>query len=291
MPVPKGFEGLVKLAMKTRPARPKSVDDLWEKFLRIVFMGGKRSEPETAFIIGMLKSRKLLDLDYVSKTGGDDWGEAVSALVDERVLKIKDEDALLMLKEFKKELFRVTASIKGSARWFRKNGITPESLAKTLDTKEKTWSFIEELVDNEDVSNIKYTKIIIWMHSIGYGFDFVPPTYQTKKFVNEDIGPYYQFYDDDKYFMKKAGEFAGDVSKKVKGATARDVSAAIYYYVTMKNFLPARSSEKKSCTPAMVVKFLKKKKTALGKLSDLLSDSETRSGLAQEFGEFAHKNM
>src|SRR3989344_1027949 len=104
MTMPKGFDALVKMTMKERPEKPKSTEDIWEKFLHIVFVGGKRSEPEINFIISLLKSKNLLSLDYVKATDGDDWSEAVGKLIDERVLKIKDEEILLMLKEFGKEL-------------------------------------------------------------------------------------------------------------------------------------------------------------------------------------------
>ena len=100
----------------------------------------------------------------------------------------------------------------------------------------------------------------------------MPPSFQTKKFVNDDIGPYYQFYEDDKYFMKKAGEFAEEVRKKIKGATARDVASAIFYYITMKSMLPTRSIEKKKFTPALLVKFLKAKRMTLKNMSEKLSD-------------------
>ena len=55
MAEPKGFNELVKLAAKERPAKPKSTGEIWNRFLFIVFMGGKRSEPEINFLIRMLK--------------------------------------------------------------------------------------------------------------------------------------------------------------------------------------------------------------------------------------------
>ena len=209
MTMPKGFADLVKLTMKEQTPKPKNTEEIWERFLKIVFMGGKRSEPEINFIINMLKTQKLLDMEYVLRTDGEDWREAVGNILNERINRIKDEEIAAMLKDFQKELFRISASIKGGARFFAKNNIRPEILEKLLDNKQRTWEFIEELAKDEDVSNIKYTKIIIWLHSMGYGEDFCPPSYQTKSFMNEIYG-YYQFYEDDKYFMQKAEEFAED---------------------------------------------------------------------------------
>lgn len=286
MTVPKGFNDLVKLAMKEQPSKPKTVEEIWEKFLKIVFMGGKRSDPEINFMINML--RPQLGLDHVRKTDGEDWREAVEKILDDRTKRIKDEDILAMLKDFRKELFRVGASIKGSARFFVKNNIKPETLDRLLSTKELTWEFIEDLAKDEDVSNIKYTKIIIWLHSIGYADDFCPPSYQTKSFVNEVYG-YYQFYEDDKYFMGKAEEFAGEIKKQVKKATARDVATAIFFYVTMKNMIPPRTPEKKRFTPAMLIKFLTAKKLTLKSLSERLGEFDSREKMMEDIYEFAHK--
>src|SRR3989338_538996 len=282
MAVPKGFNELVNLASKEKPEKPKSTEDIWQKFLFIVFMGGKRSEPEINFLIRMLKP--LTDMEYVRKTDGEDWREAVEKTVKEREARIKDDDVLEMLKDFRKELFRISASIKGGARFFSKSSMTPEFLNDALKTKDGTWQFIEDLASNEDVSNVKYTKVIIWLHSMGYAHDFCPPSYQTKSFVNEVYG-YYQFYEDDKYFMQKAREFSEDVKKAVK-CTVRDVAMAIFYYVTLKNMLPPRSQEKKKFTPAVLVSFLKAKKITLKALSERLGDFEKREGLMESLYDY-----
>jgi hypothetical protein len=288
MPV-KGFEDLVKLAMKERPAKPKDVKDVWDKFLYIVFVGGKRSEPEINLLLGMMKP--ITDIDYVGKASGESWRDAAAKIIDERLARIKDEEILIMLRELKSELFRISASIKGGERFFRKNSISPEKLDELLSTKEKTWEFIENLADDEDVSNVRYTKIIVWLHSMGYAQDFCPPSWQTKKFVNNEIGPYYPYYEDDKYFMKKSEEFAEEIKKKVKGATTRDVSMGIFYYTALKNMLPPRSPEKKSFNATMLIKFLKQKKLTLAKVSELLADFDGRDKLAESLGGFVHKNI
>ena len=158
-----------------------------------------------------------------------------------------------------------------------------------LDTKEKTWEFIDGLAKNEDVSNIKYTKVIIWLHSMGYAFDFCPPTWQVKKFINEDIGPYYQFHEDDKYFMKKGEEFAEEIKKKTKKATTRDVATAIFFYIAFKSMMPPRSQAKKDFTPATLIRFMKSKKMTLSKLSEKLADSEEKEALTDALYKFLSK--
>ncbi len=282
MPIPKGFEDLVALTMKERPEKPKSTEEIWNKFLYIVFMGGRRSDPEINLIINMLKANKLLGMEYVLKTSGEAWREDVGKMLDERMQRIKDDETLIMLKEFQKELFRISASIKGSARFFEKNKISPETLEGMLSGKEKTWEFIDSLANNEDVSNIKYTKIIIWLHSLGYAQDFCPPSWQAKKFINYEIGPYYQFYEDDKYFMKKSEEFAEEIKKKTKKATTRDVAMAIFYYTTLKNMLPSRSLEKKRFSASLLIGFIKRKKLNLKNISEMLSDFDQRDELIED---------
>ncbi len=286
MTVPKGFIDLVKIAMKEQPDKPKDTKDVWEKFLRVALMGGKRSDPEVSFLLKLLKN--YLDMDYLLKKDGEDWRDEVSALIDERTSRIKDEDALVMLGIFKKEIFRICASLKGAARFFDKEKISPEKLSELLDTKEKARAFVDDLAGNEDVTNIKYTKVIIWLHSIGYGYDLAPPSYQTKAFINEIYG-YYQFYEDDKYFMKKMEEFAEEVKKEEKKATVRDVSSAVFYYITLKSMLPQRSKEKKNFTPPVMVKFIKAKKLTLRKMSEMLSDAEDREKLIQTLYDYLLK--
>lgn len=284
----KGFDDLVKLAMKGRPSQPKTKEELWDKFLSVIFMGGKRSEPEINFIINLLRGRNLVQLGHVLAIKGEDWRDSIEELIRERTPRIQDAEIKAMLKEFQKDIFRISYSIKGSARFFK--DMTPENIASRLSTKEKTWEFIEDLANNEDVSNIKYTKIIIWLHSIGYGYDFCPPSWHMKKFINTEIGPYYQFYEDDKYFMKKGEEFAEEVKKRLKGATARDISAAIYCYMSLKNMMPQRSHVKKKCTPATVVRFLKKKRLTLKDLSLELGDFDGREKLLEALYEFLDKS-
>ncbi len=285
--IPEGFIGLVKLAMKEKPKRPRSTEEIWNKFLKVAFMGGKRSEPGINFLINIFKTN--LAMDYVAKKGGEDWREEVEKVLDERMGRIKDEDMLIMLREFRKDIFRIAASIKGSARFFEKEKISPDTLNELLKTKESTKEFIENLAGDEDVSNVKYTKIIIWLHSMGYAGDFCPPSYQTKAFVNEIYG-YYQFYEDDKYFMSKAGEFAGEIKKKIKTASVRNVATAIFYYITLKSMLPPRTREKSRFTCATLLKFLKAKKMTLKTLSESLSDFEKREKLMENLYGFVAKN-
>jgi len=288
MEIPKGFDSLVKIAMKERPERPKTAGDILDKFLNIVFLGGNRSDAEVKFLINMLKQKKVLGLDHVKETDGEDWRDEVTRIIDERSARIKDEEIKDMLAAVKKEIFILSASIKGGARFFKKNDISPDALADMLSTKEKAWKFIEDLANDQDVTNIKYTKIILWLHSIGFAQDFCPPTRQTKSFINDVFG-YYQFYEDDKYFMKKAEEFSADVGKRVKGCTARDVATAIFFYVTLKNMMPQRSYEKKHFTPDTAVKFLRSKKLTLARLSERLSDFEDRLELIDDINKFVRK--
>ena len=122
MGVSKGFYDLVALAMKERPEHPKTREELWEKLLSVIFMGGKRSEPDIQFIIKLLRSKNLVQFDQVLAIKGEDWRDKVEELLNERTPRIQDADSKAVLKEFQKEIFRISYSIKGSARFL--NGIT-----------------------------------------------------------------------------------------------------------------------------------------------------------------------
>lgn len=287
MNIPEGFCDLVKLAIKSRPKKPSNSDEIWDRFVRIVFIGGKRSDADVSIIINILKKNGLLSYEYVLKTTGEDWREAASKAVDERLSRVQDDDMKTMLKDFQKEMFRICASIKGGGRFFKQNEISPEKLEEMLSTKEKTWDFIEGLAKNEDVPNIKYTKVIFWLHSMGFGQDFCPPSWHVKKFVNEVFG-YYQFYEDDSYFMQKAAEFGDEIRKKIKDATNMSVSSAMFYHMSFKSMLPQRSMEKKKFKAPMILKFLKTKKLALDDVSKKMSMQGERDELAQAFYDFVH---
>jgi hypothetical protein len=81
--------------------------------------------------------------------------------------------------------------------------------------------------------------------------------------------------------MKKADDFADEIKKKIKGATARDVSTAIFYYIGTKSMMPTRSAVKKNFKPAALLKFMKAKKLTLKDISEKLSNSEDREALAE----------
>ena len=286
MKLPTGFEEFVGLVMKERLEKPKTRAEIWERFLYVVMMGGKRSEPDINFILKMLK--KQTELDFVLKTDGEDWRDEVKRVVEERSARAQDEGTKDMLQEFLKELFRTSASVKGGARFFQRNTVDTKFLENTLNTKERTLAFIEDLVNDEDVSGVRYTKIIIWLQSVGFAQDFVAPSWQTKNFVNEVFG-YYQFYDDEKYFMKKADEIAVAVAKKVKKARARDVAVAIYYYTSVRGMLPLRSPEKKKFNPSILMKYMKSKKITLKDINEKLSTYDGREEFMESFYTFLIK--
>ncbi len=281
MEIPDGFLDLVKIIIKEDKPVKMEGKCIWNNFIKFALLGNGRSEAEINFIISILK--KQLEYETLLKTSGDDWSDSVNKIINERLTRIKDEETILVLKNLQSELFRITASLKGLARFFKE-----KDLINNID-KLNEEELVKELVESEDVSNIKYTKVILWMHSIGRGLEMAPPSRQIKEFINNDIGPYYQFYDDDKYFMNEAKELASKVNKKIK-ATARDVSRAIFYYRTLKGFLAQRSKEKKDFTIKKFIKFLKAKKMALEKINTMLSDIEQREKLFEEVNYFAVKN-
>lgn len=268
--MPEGFAELLALVKKS-PAPEAKGNDVWIKFCRTAMIGKSVSDAEISFIFNMLKAK--LEYDHVLKTSGEDLREEIESLLKERVQRIQDEEIQLMLNDFIKGLFYFTASIKAGARFFKEKGL-PDDLDKYTDTKEKTWDFIKEIVDSKDLTGIRYAKAILWLQSIGRAKDFAPPTVQLKSFINNDVGPYYRFYEDDDYFMKQAGEFA----KGFKGASVVDVYRTIFVYKALK-FMAGRGSK---LTPKKIVAFLKKNKISVQKLFDMMSDMDERAALAEK---------
>lgn len=280
--MPDGFPALVKLVMKEQPLKsfaPKTEKEIWQKFLRIVFLGGSRSDAEINYLLDLFG--QALDLNYVLKTRGEPLEAELSKMISAKMKTEKSEQLQYILDNLNNELFRIVASMKGAARYFEKTGMSPAVLNDKTEDKEKTWDFINELVEDEDVTNVKFTKVILWLHSVGKAQDFCPPSRQIKDFSNKDIGPYYRFYEDDKYFMQRIQEFSEEIRKSVPKATVYDISKAIFYYRVCKNML----SNQKGFQPSSLMRFLKKQKLDLKKLSAALGDVKKRAALEKKLNE------
>ena len=274
MEYPTGFKELVA-AVKKDPVPVASGREIWEKFCRVVFIGKDRSDAEISFVMGMLK--KYIDYDYVLAMDGEDWESAVHLFLKERLGKIRDDNAEAAVSGVLRDLFYITASIKGGARFFKKKGVF-ENLATLASTKEKTKELINEIAEDGDVAGIKYTKAILWMQYCGLAKDFAPATKQLKTFMNSDVGPYYQFYEDDDYFTKRAEEMSADFPD----ISLSDVYRAIYLYRTFKSAMPRGSK----FTPKKLLDFMKKKKLSVTKVFSKLSDVEGREELAEKMSDF-----
>ena len=282
MEIPKGFDDIVKLVMKNKFTRING-PEIWNKFVQSALIGGGRSESDISFIINILRKSGLLYIKNISKIPGEKWNQEVETILKNRLDKIRDDDNELIINSFLKELFRITASLKGSARFFERKKVI-ENIDKLTENDEKTWEFIEELSEDEDVTNIRYTKVIIWLHSIGRAENFVPPTRQIKSFINTEIGPYYQYYEDDKYFMKKALELTDLIKSKIKESTAMDVTRAIFCYISIKSMVPRGYGKYFTCTKFM--ELIKKNKITIKKLSEMLSTDQK-----QKLMEIAYKSV
>ena len=272
MQLPDGFEQLLALVKKS-PVAKATGQEIWNRFVRTIMIGKNRSDAEISFLMSMLKDK--LDYDYVLKTNGEDWREDMNKFLNERMQRIQDEDMLLIVSEFQKGLFYFSASLKGGARFFKAKNL-PESIDKLTKTKESTWELIKEIVESKDVSGIRYAKAILWLHYTGRGQDFAPPTVQLKGFINNDVGPYYQFYEDDDYFMKKAQELAASI----KGATLMDIYRTIFLYRTFKHM----AGRGRKMTPKKVVDIMKRRKLTAARVFEILSDIEERAKLAETVG-------
>ncbi len=280
--IPDGFEALVKLVIKEQPLAsfsPKTDKEIWEKFLRIVFLGGSRSDAEINYLLEIFG--KALELDYVTKTRGEPLESELSKIINAKLKSEKNGQLQNALQNLDNELFRIVASLKGAARYFEKTKMSPGILDKFTADKEKTWEFINELVEDEDVTNVKFTKVILWLHSVGKAQDFCPPSRQIKDFSNKDLGPYYRFYEDDKYFMERIQSFSEDLKKKIPKASVYDVSKAIFYYRACKHML----ANQRGFQPSSLMRFMKKQKLDLKKLSLALGNIKKREKLAKSLNE------
>ncbi len=279
MKVPDGFPALIKKVMKELPISsyaPKDDNYIWEKFLRIVFLGGSRSDAEINYLLDLFG--KAVSLEYVQKTRGEAFESELSKIITSRLKTEKNEYLKEILSNLDNEMFRIIASMKGAARYFERTKMSTTVLDGFTADYEKTWEFIQELVEDEDVTNIKFTKVILWLHSVGKGADFAPPSRQIKDFCNKDVGPYYRFYEDDKYFMNRTQEFTQEMKKTIPKATVYDVSKAAFFYRVCRGML----SEQKGFAPSTLMRFMKKQKLDLIKLAAMLGDVKKRELLAKK---------
>ncbi len=280
--IPEGFVPLVKMVMKEQPLssfQPKTDTKIWAQFLRIALLGGNRSDAEINYLTDIFG--KALDFDYVLKTRGEPLEAELSKILRAKMKTEKNGKLLAAMQGLDNELFRVVASIKGGARYFERTKMGIAALNKLTADREKTWEFISELAEDQDVTNVKFTKVILWLHSLGRAQDFSPPSRQIKDFCNKDVGPYYRFYEDDKYFMEKMQEITEEIKKSVKKATVYDVSKAAFYYRACKNML----SSSKGFAPSSLIKFMRAQKLDLKKLSTMLSDVKKRELLGKKLNE------
>lgn len=273
MKYPDGFKNLVSL-MEKNPVPLAEGMDLWNKFCNVVFIGKAGSSAEIAFIQNILK--KQLDYSFVSETDGDDWEENVSNLLKERQKRIRDEEIQLLISNILKNLFYIMASLKAGARFFKRKEIF-DNINELTKTKEKTQEFIEEMKNDKDLAGIGLTKAVLWLQSTGRGKDLVPPTIHLKGFLNSDIGPYYQYYDDNDYFIDKAQEM-----KKDFRASMMNICRAIFYYRSFKKILPRGNK----LTPKKLIVFMKKEKINVHDLSEILSDMEKKEDLVEKLYAF-----
>lgn len=276
MDIPVGFEEVIKWSMTDKPEKLKG-DELWNKFVQVALIGGGRSEADINIILGYFKKDGLLKLDKVNKLNGDKLSEEIEKVLKKRMEKMEDEDKVF-LDNLLKDLFRTVACIKGLGRFFDRKKVI-ENIDKFTDTDDKTSEFIEEIAEDEDVTGVRNTKVILWLHSIGRGKEAIPATRQIKSFVNNEIGPYYQYYEDDKYFIKKIEELVAEIKKKNNTITTYDVTKAIFYFISLKSMVPRGFGKSFTCIKFM--DFVKKNKLTGKKISESLSNVENKYDLSE----------
>lgn len=270
MEYPEGFELLVKLAKKS-PSEKVEGKEIWNKFCKIVLMGKDRTEMEISFAANLL--RKYLDYDYVKVKSEFGWHDDVEKFLIERLEKIRDEDSKRLISGLLRDLTYIASSIKEGMNFFEKRNLI-EKIDELTKTREGTENLIKSIVEDGEIPGLGYTKTILWLQSTGRAKDFAPPTRHLKAFLNNDVGPYYQYYEDDAYFMKRAM----DMKKDFPNTELVYIYNAIFLYRVFKSATPRGSK----FSPKHLVKFMKNKKMSFEALRRSISNSEKRDAIIEE---------
>ena len=258
MEYPKGFKQLVNLASKIKVKKSK---DLWENYCKIIFMGKGISSAESNIIFNTLK--KELDFEYISKINGEKLENKIREIMTLKRDELKTYKPRMIITNFLDRLFFNIASLKGGARFFKKKRLN-EKINELSKTHKNIDKLIEDIIKDDDVPGIGYTKSIMWLHNCGYATHTVAPTFHLKKFMNNFIGPYYKYNEDDKYFM----EWAQEMKKDFKGIEMIYIAKAIFLFMTAKMYAPRGSK----LYPEDFLKHIKKNKLTLKKVDEGLSD-------------------
>lgn len=230
MEYPLGFEELVERVKEVKVNKLKG-KDIWYKYCKIALIGKGRYDAETSFLLNMLKD--FFEFESVLDKTGEEWRDGLRDFLEGRLEKIRDQDIQEFISDLLDNLFGFSATVRGGARFFEKKDLF-DKIDDLTKNKEKSWELVEDIVEDKDVPGISYAKAILWLHSIGRGVNLAPPTAQLKKFLNNDIGPYHQYYRDDEHFMNRAEE----INEDFEDTEMIYIYRAIHFYKTLKIFLP-----------------------------------------------------
>lgn len=270
MDYPDGFSDLVKLAGKN-PVNKSKGKEIWDRFCEAALIGKERGEPQIAFVKSFLKSQ--LDYDFVSKSNEFSWHDNVQEFLKDRLEKVRDEESRQIISGLLRDLTYLASTIKQGQKFIESRKIIKDTNA--IEGKEQ--DIIKAIVEDREITGMGFVKVILWLQSAGFAKFFAPPTKHLKAFINNDVGPYYQYYEDDAYFMKKAQEIAKDFPK----ASLADIYRAIFFFRIFKTALPRGSK----FTPKKLVSFLKKKKLSIAKLQEMLKDRDEMDKLMESLME------
>lgn len=266
MEYPDGFLDLVKLVSKS-PVKQSKGNEIWERFCEAALIGKERGEPQIAFVKQLLKTQ--LDYDFVSKSNEFSWHDNVQEFLKDRSEKIRDEESKKIISGLLRDLTYLASTIKQGQKFIESRNMLKDSSA--IEGKEQ--DIINAIVEDREITGMGFVKVILWMQSAGFAKGFAPPTKHLKSFINNDVGPYYQYYEDDAYFMKKAQEIAKDFKK----TSLADIYRAIFFFRIFKSAMPRGSK----FTPKKLVNFLKKKKLTIARLQEMLKDRDEMDNLME----------
>jgi len=295
--MPRGLVELTKIVIDQDPLpeKPRTLDDIWDKFTGCAVIGPIRNNAENNFIHEILKD--ILSRESVK---GDDWIRRASEIVRKSKSSTMDTEKIGVLKQLDQELVGLNETLKHASEVFENRvyegrRISPE-LFEHLANHSKAQEFVSQICHPRGelkISGFGLVKTILWLHGCGVGHTMVPPTNHIKSFLEEyynmslrpDQARRRRYTSEDEAgedwyvfspINQKFGEIATQMAPKLSiPPTARDAGVAVFWYKSTQNLL-YKTSAKPRFTLERFLDFLKDEfRGRLESLGDKLFDIDS----------------
>lgn len=298
MKIPKGFEELVDI-IESKREKPHLVDndtELWSHFCWSVLLGGNRIEAEVNFVYDIFVDSNL----FKRKNLNSVWLEkAKRALL---YAKSASEEPnrngkIAAITKIEKEIGNIETTIKSADEILKNMGLNATYLKSIAGNIEKEKNLLSEIAAQDETVYIKYggitkhvnkipgvayTKALIWLHSCGVGFDFVPNNNHSVNFLKEC----------DKTWVNNDFFVVNKRFQSVCSSIRRDIyysGLAMWYYETTKNFV--RRKYKTFYNPKKFITIMEKNELSIDEISELLTDIESIEVLEEILNEGYEKHI